>query len=168
MNDIFVKGNILEFSGKTYKCAFGKNGFSEDKKEGDLCSPVGTFPLREVFYRFDKLGEHPQTTLPVKETKQDDGWCDAPEDEYYNQLVKLPHASSHEKMWRDDDLYDLVVAIGYNDQPAIPGKGSAIFMHIAKPNYEGTEGCIALKKADLLEVLAKATPETKIQISREL
>ena len=92
------------------------------------------------------------------------GWCDAPEDVNYNKLVELPYAASHEKMFRDDELYNLVLVIGYNDNPPKPNKGSAIFMHIAKPNYAGTEGCIALKEKDLLEVLAGIEVDSKIEI----
>jgi len=160
---IKVSGNKLSFKGKTYDCAVGKNGFAADKKEGDLCSPIGEFPLRKVLYRADKI-DKPETGLLIDAIQQDDGWCDAPNHLEYNQLVKLPFSASHEKLWRDDNLYDVVVVIGYNDEPVERNKGSAIFMHIAKPEYTGTEGCIALKKKDLLEILASVDSETKISI----
>ncbi len=161
--DIIVTGNELEFGGKKYKCAIGKSGFSPDKKEGDNCTPIGVFPLRGVFYRADKTGK-PATKLHVTETLPDDGWCDAADDENYNKKVKLPYPASHEKLWRDDGLYDLVVMIGYNDEPPEAGKGSAIFMHVARPEYQGTEGCVALEIGDLKELLAQITPETRIII----
>ena len=160
---IIVRGNKLSFGNKSYVCAVGKNGFVLDKKEGDLCSPIGEFALRQVFYRADKMSA-PTTALPVTAITQNDGWCDAPTNYAYNQLVKLPFEASHEKLWRDDDLYDVVVVLGYNDAPIIPYKGSAIFMHIAKPDYAGTEGCIALKREDLLNVLAGVENNEKVSI----
>lgn len=161
--NIIVTGNTLEFADKKYMCAVGKNGFVANKKEGDLCTPIGTFPLRKVYYRADKLGSV-ATALPTQITQPDDGWCDAPNNQQYNKPVKLPFAASHEKMWRDDDLYDAVLVLGHNDSPPVAGAGSAIFMHVAKPNYEGTEGCIALKKDDLLELLAAIAPDTQIEL----
>ena len=158
--NIKVTGNKLEFNGKVYDCAVGKNGFSENKKEGDNCTPVGTYPVREVFYK----AERPRTNLPAKQITEFDGWCDDVSSIDYNKHIKLPHSARHEKMLRDDNLYDYVVVIGYNDAPIEKGKGSAIFMHVAKPEYAGTEGCVALKKEDLLEVLEKLDTNSKIEI----
>lgn len=162
-NIIQVKGNQLKLNGKTYTCAIGKNGFSKNKSEGDLATPIGEYPLREVLFRADKLSK-PETKLPISIIQQNQGWCDAPADPNYNKKITLPYAASHEKLWRDDNLYDVVITLGYNDAPPIPGKGSAIFMHVAKPQYEGTEGCIALKIDDLREVLKQANPQTVIRI----
>jgi L,D-peptidoglycan transpeptidase YkuD (ErfK/YbiS/YcfS/YnhG family) len=158
---IKVTGNKLQFNGKTYQCAHGKAGFAAHKIEGDNCSPIGNFPLREVFYRHQK----PETKLKTTKIEPNFGWCDDISDPNYNKFVKLPYSSRHEKLWRDDNLYDIIVVIGYNDQPPMPGKGSAIFMHIAKPEYQGTEGCIALSQEDLLEILKNSDEKTKIQIS---
>ena len=158
---IKVTGNKLEFNGKTYKCAVGKNGFAKNKAEGDNCSPIGTFALREVFYRNQK----PATKLRTTKTEPNFGWCDDVASDDYNKFVLLPHPARHEKLWRDDNLYDVVVVLGYNDSPPVKGNGSAIFMHIARPNYEGTEGCIALTETDLLEILASVDETTKIQIN---
>lgn len=159
-----VTGNELEFNGRKFRCAIGKNGFSSNKKEGDNCTPLGTYPIREIFYRADKISA-PQTKLPLSSINQDDGWSDAPDSKEYNTKVKLPYPSSHEKLWRDDDLYDIVVVLGYNDSPPVAGKGSAIFMHIARPGYLGTEGCVALAKEDLLEVLKHLDEDSLIHIS---
>ncbi len=164
--DILVHGNRLEVGGKIYDCAIGKNGFTHEKAEGDLCSPIGEFALRGIYYRGDKIA-HPETELPTQETKQNDGWCDAPDSPDYNRAVKIPHPESHEKMWRDDGLYDIVVVLGQNDSPPVAGKGSAIFLHIAKPNYEGTEGCVALEMSDMLEILGKLKAGSKISINAE-
>ena len=160
---IIVRGNSLEFNGKKYQCAVGKNGFSLNKKEGDKCSPIGEFGLVELFYRADKIAK-PQTGLKCTAILEDDGWCDEPTSPDYNKKVKLPFAASHEKLWRDDDLYNIVIVIDYNLNPIVPYNGSAIFMHLARSQYEGTEGCVALKYDDLLEVLKGATAGTKISI----
>ena len=176
-NTIFVTGNTLTFQGKTYRCAVGKNGFSADKKEGDGCTPIGTFSLRECWVRADRLPA-PQTQLPLRIITEQDGWCDDVEGPHYNQHIKLPealtltlsqrereHVPRHENLWREDHVYDLIIPLGYNDDPIVKGKGSAIFMHIARPNYEGTEGCIALAQQDLLDILPHLSINTRIQIS---
>ena len=97
--------------------------------------------------------EKPECVLEYRKIKATDGWCDAPEHESYNRLVGLPFSASHEKLWRDDYVYDLIVEIGHNDAPPVPGLGSAVFMHIVREGYEPTEGCVALAKADLLVFL---------------
>lgn len=160
---IFVKGNTLTFNGKSYRCAIGKSGFSGDKKEGDGCTPLGIYSLRECWYRADKIAK-PHTGLPLKIIHPDDGWCDDPKSPDYNKHVKLPFDASHEKMCRDDERYDIVIPLGYNDTVIIPGKGSAIFMHVAASDYRGTEGCVALKTADLLEILRHFDTDTVIEI----
>ena len=165
-----VNNNQLIYKDKFYQCAIGKGGFiaAEDKQEGDLKTPLGEFPLREVFYRADKISPENdkfRTKLPIREITENMGWCDEPEDENYNRLVELPYEASHEQLFREDDIYDIIVVLGYNDSPPIAGKGSAIFMHIAKPDYEGTEGCIALAKDDLLELLAKVEEGEMISIT---
>lgn len=165
MTNITVRGNQLEFNGKTYPCAIGKGGIKpeEDKVEGDGATPAGCFKLREVLYRADRLDE-PKTKLPLGEIEPEDGWCDDSDNEDYNQLVTLPHPGSHEELWREDHVYDIIVPIGYNDDPAIPGEGSAIFMHIAREGYTPTDGCVALKQEDLLEILSYCDENTQICI----
>ncbi|MEK6747148.1 MAG: L,D-transpeptidase family protein [Pseudomonadota bacterium] len=162
-NNMILIGNNIIFRGKTYHCAIGKNGFSADKKEGDGCTPLGTFPLRELWYRADKI-KKPRTDLPLKIITQNDGWCDDVNSPDYNRHILLPSSFSHEKLWRDDDVYDLIIPIGYNDSSVVSGKGSAIFIHIARENYEPTEGCVALKLADLLEILPFLSTKTLIEI----
>lgn len=163
---IEVIGNQFEFAGKSCRCAFGKNGFATDKKEGDGCVPLGIFYLRECWYRADKIPA-PKTNLPLKIITKNDGWCDDINSPDYNLHVQLPYNFSHEKLWRDDDVYDLIIPIGYNDAPIIMGKGSAIFLHVAEDNYTGTEGCIALSKNDLLEILPLLSPKTCIEIRKK-
>lgn len=148
------------------RCALGQNGISTEKREGDKASPVGTFHMLHVFYRADRIAPPPQTALALTPLQPDFGWCDDPTHPDYNRLITLPHPANHEKMWRDDGLYDVVVQLDHNTDPVRPGHGSAIFMHVAKLNYDGTEGCIALKLNDLLELLRISNSSTEIVIPR--
>jgi len=166
--DLIVTSDGVMHAGEcTYTCAIGRGGFLRDKREGDGATPVGTFYLKKVYYRPDRLPENlsvPETNLPVQALSSQDGWCDDPTDSAYNQMVTLPFAPSHEKMWRDDGLYDVVIEISHNDDPPIPGAGSAVFIHVAKPGYAPTEGCVALAKPDLLEILKSASTDSQIVI----
>lgn len=156
----------FELNGRTLRCAIGKAGAiaAADKREGDGKSPLGVWPIREVWYRPDVYTQGPATALPVRATRPEDGWCDAPGDPNYNRPVVLPYPASAERMWRDDAVYDLVVILGHNDAPPVPGMGSAIFMHLAREGYPGTEGCVALARADLEAVLAAARPGDAVEI----
>ncbi|SCA56373.1 conserved hypothetical protein [Candidatus Terasakiella magnetica] len=155
----------LTFQGKTYKCALGKSGMTQDKCEGDGATPLGTYALRRVLYRADRL-EKPETILKTHAIKSYDGWCDAPNHPLYNRPVCLPFSASHEKLSREDHIYDIIVVLGHNDDPPIPGKGSAIFFHLARENYEGTEGCVAIKRADMLDILATVDDTAVIKITK--
>ncbi|HEY9164449.1 MAG TPA: L,D-transpeptidase family protein [Magnetovibrio sp.] len=135
-----------------WRCALGKGGIVLDKVEGDGATPAGDWFLGRVFYRPDRQ-KSPKTGLSIVAMNANMGWCDDPHHSDYNRLINLPHPARHEKMWRDDELYDVVVEILYNTDPIIAGKGSAIFMHVAKPDYSPTEGCIALCLSDLLDLL---------------
>jgi len=158
-----VSQGILLFNDITYPCALGRGGAVSSKQEGDGATPIGRHPLREVFYRADRITK-PVTRLPARALEPDDGWCDAPGDPNYNCPVRHPYPASAERLWRDDGLYDLVVVIGYNDAPAKPGAGSAIFLHVAATDFGPTEGCVALARAELEEVLAACGPDTHIVI----
>ncbi|MFA7429292.1 MAG: L,D-transpeptidase family protein [Rhodospirillaceae bacterium] len=162
-DDLFVHADgRLEIAGRIWRCALGKGGLSTEKREGDGATPVGCFPLRRVFYRPDRLAEPPVTGLAVSPLDPADGWCDDPGHPDYNRPVRLPHPARHEVMWRDDGVYDVVVVLGHNDDPPRPGLGSAIFMHVARPGYLPTEGCVALALPDLLEVLKACGPDTRL------
>lgn len=154
---------ILRWRGACARCALGRNGIVRDKREGDGATPAGTFPLRRVLYRADRLAR-PTTELPVAPIGPRDGWCDDPASPRYNRPVRLPCAAGHERLHRTDGLYDLVVIIGHNDTPPIPGKGSAIFIHVAGPAYAPTAGCVALARADLLRLLRACGRGTRITI----
>jgi L,D-peptidoglycan transpeptidase YkuD (ErfK/YbiS/YcfS/YnhG family) len=155
----------LRWAGRHYRCALGRGGVRADKREGDGATPAGRFPLRRVLYRPDRLPP-PATQLPIAPMAPDDGWCDAPGDPMYNRPVRLPYSGCrHEQMWRADGLYDLVVVIGHNDDPVVPGMGSAIFLHVASRDYRSTEGCIALARGDLLALLAEIGPEAMLEVT---
>jgi len=159
----------LQWQGRTYRCAVGRHGIAAPgtKREGDGKTPTGTFTLRCLYYRADKPGaEQIHTALPATALSRSDGWCDAPADPHYNTLVRLPFSASHETLWHEqDDLYDLMVPLGYNDDPVVPGLGSAIFFHVARPGYLPTAGCVAVAKADFLEILKTVKPGCRMRIS---
>ncbi len=154
----------LSWLGNAYRCALGRAGLTNSKREGDGATPIGKFALRRVYFRPDRLGPV-ATDLPVAELRPDDGWCDDPADAAYNRLVKLPFPASHEMLWRDDGLYDVIVELGYNDTPVVAGMGSAIFMHVARSDYGPTEGCVALQRGHLLSILAACGADTFVEIN---
>ena len=150
-----------------FSCAIGRTGLAGEKREGDGGTPIGTFPLRELRYRQDRVSA-PETGLPLIPIGPKDGWCDAPADPAYNRPVKLPYPASAEEMWRDDHLYDLVIVVGYNDDPVVPQAGSAIFIHLAKEEngeLQPTAGCVSLRVDDMLALLARIDDETLVTIS---
>lgn len=151
--------------GKAYNCAIGRSGGrpSAQKTEGDGATPIGRWPIKRVFFRPDRTAP-PQTTLPLVPLRPHDGWCDAPFDALYNRPVSLPYPASHERLWREDHVYDVIVELGHNDDPVVPERGSAVFIHIAKPDFTPTEGCIALNRDDLLDILSNMSDETQLDI----
>lgn len=156
------KGRV-QFGDLTFPCALGRAGVTLDKREGDHKTPIGCFAMRKVYHRPDRI-DPPRTVLPVTPITPHDGWCDDPAHARYNRHVALPFDAGHERMWRDDGIYDLIVVLGHNDDPPVPGRGSAIFLHVARPDLSGTEGCVALARDDLLTVLKVITPGSRIDI----
>lgn len=148
------------------RCVLGKGGVraAADKREGDGASPLGLWRLKWVYYRPDRL-VRPRTALPTVPLSPDDGWCDAVEHPLYNQPVSLPFTASHERLWRDDHVYDLIVVLSHNDAPPKPGLGSAIFWHVAQPDWRPTEGCIAVARETLEAVLALAQLGDQVAIA---
>jgi L,D-peptidoglycan transpeptidase YkuD (ErfK/YbiS/YcfS/YnhG family) len=155
---------ILTWGPYRWPCALGKGGVTQDKREGDGATPLGRYPLRWLYYRPDHICPAPTCSLPIKAIGPNDGWCDDPTHAAYNQPVVLPFSPSHEVLWREDRVYDLIVVLGHNDSPPQPGKGSAIFMHVARPGYRPTEGCVALAAEHLTTLLSFIDPDTHISI----
>jgi L,D-peptidoglycan transpeptidase YkuD (ErfK/YbiS/YcfS/YnhG family) len=167
MNFTVGSDGRFDLAGRIVRSALGPAGVieAEAKREGDGATPLGVWPMLRVLYRPDR-GAAPETALPVGAIKPDDGWCDDPSDPNYNRPVTLPYPASCEALWREDGLYDIVVILAHNDDPPVPGMGSAIFLHCAKPDYSPTQGCVALAKADLLELLRLARPGDAIEVRR--
>jgi L,D-peptidoglycan transpeptidase YkuD (ErfK/YbiS/YcfS/YnhG family) len=147
----------------TFACALGRAGIVSTKTEGDGGTPVGLFPLRRLFYRHDRLGR-PRTPIPATPVQLHQGWCDDPESPHYNRAVTLPSRFGHERLWRADGLYDLILTIGHNDRPVRPSAGSAVFVHVAHPAMTPTEGCVAFAKEDLLHLLRVLRPGDAVRI----
>lgn len=154
----------LRWKNHCFDCALGKGGITSNKMEGDGATPIGIFALRALYVRPDRMGSV-ASSLPQTALRPEMGWCDDPDDRNYNLPVSLPYEARHEKLWRDDSLYDLIVPMGYNDDPVVAGRGSCIFMHVAKEGYLPTAGCVALHHADLLQILSEISPDSKIEIS---
>ena len=150
---------IDEFS---FKCCIGKKGLKTKKVEGDLATPKGTYLLKKLYYRSDKFKKI-ETSLPKIKIRKNMGWCNDPKNRFYNSLIKIRKKVKHEKMYRKDRKYDLVIVIDYNLKKPIPFKGSAIFIHLTK-YYKPTAGCIALNKNDMLVLLKIINKKTKINI----
>ncbi|GEO99356.1 L,D-transpeptidase family protein [Methylobacterium haplocladii] len=159
-----TRGQLLAGSA-VVACALGRTGIVQVKREGDGASPRGAFRLRGGVYRPDHFAARPRTPLQLRATKPGDGWCDDPRDRRYNRPVRLPLPGvGAEEMWRGDGLYDLVVDLDCNRGPIRPGRGSAIFLHVARPGYRPTEGCVALARPDLVRLLRRIGPRTRLSI----
>jgi L,D-peptidoglycan transpeptidase YkuD (ErfK/YbiS/YcfS/YnhG family) len=148
---------------RRWRCVLGAGGVREDKVEGDGATPAGDWPLRRIYYRNDLL-VLPKVALPARPIAEHDGWCDDPRSGSYNRLVRVPNDWSHEKLWREDGVYDLIVVVGYNDDPPEGEWGSAIFLHIARDDYSPTRGCVAFKREDLMELVTLLTPATRLRV----
>jgi L,D-peptidoglycan transpeptidase YkuD (ErfK/YbiS/YcfS/YnhG family) len=160
---IINKSKYLKYKDLKFKCALGKAGIRKKKKEGDNITPKGIYKIIKIYYRDDRIKKISSKFKLIK-IRKNMGWCDDPKSKKYNQLIKLPNRYSHEKFFKKDNSYDLIVILNYNINPIIKNKGSAIFIHIAKKNYKSTAGCIALKKNDLLKLIKIIDTNTKIFI----
>jgi L,D-peptidoglycan transpeptidase YkuD (ErfK/YbiS/YcfS/YnhG family) len=160
---IVKKTGYLNYKNFKFRCALGKNGIRKKIKEGDGITPKGIYKIKTVYYRQDRIKKL-STSINSKKIKKNMGWCDDPKSDNYNQLINLPNNYNSEKLYRNDNIYDLIVVLDYNMNPTIKNKGSAIFIHITKKNYTPTKGCIALSKIDLLGILNKINKKTKIKI----
>ena len=153
---------VFIMAGRRYRSALGRGGVRALKAEGDGATPAGVLPLRQVLYRADRVAR-PRSAVPAMPLAPHDGWCDDPGHAGYNRPVRLPHPGRHEELWRADALYDVIGVLGWNDAPVERGRGSAIFLHVARPDFAPTEGCVALALADLLEVLAAGLTAVRVE-----
>lgn len=144
-------------------CALGSGGVTRSKREGDGCTPAGRMRILAAHYRPDRIAR-PCTGVPARPIRPGDGWCDDPASRRYNRPVPLPAAESHERMWRDDALYDLVLDLDWNRTHPRKGRGSAIFLHASRPGFTPTEGCVAIPAAALRRLVAWIGPRTRIEI----
>lgn len=163
---ISINKKYLTFNNYKAKCAIGKRGIGKKKTEGDLITPSGKYKIKYILYRKDKVKKI-KTKLKKKIIKKNMGWCDDPRSENYNQLIRLPSKYSHEKLHRKDNIYDIILVLNYNMRPVIKGKGSAIFIHVAKRNFKKTEGCVAIKKEDLIKIIKNLSTYTLIKIANQ-
>jgi L,D-peptidoglycan transpeptidase YkuD (ErfK/YbiS/YcfS/YnhG family) len=163
MDIIVTSPAELVFSGKAYSCVVGRGGIGIKSIEGDGITPVGRYPLRSLRYR-PSLLRKPQSHLPTYPITRQDGWCDDPTHTEYNRPIQLPFSASHEVLWRSDGLYNIIIELGFNDNPPVSGLGSAIFIHVKSSTSCPTEGCIALSQTDLLDVLQNCSTDTFIHI----
>ena len=161
---IFIKNKILTYGDYKVKCAIGKRGIGLKKREGDLITPKGTFKIKEIFYRKDRV-KNLSTKLIKKTIKKNMGWCDDPNSKKYNQLIKYPFKFNSEKLYRSDNIYDIVIVLNFNINPIKKNKCSAIFMHVSKKKFSPTKGCVALKKNELRKMIKFLTKSTKIKIT---
>tara|TARA_B100001063_G_C16687368_1_gene515089 strand:- start:695 stop:1186 length:492 start_codon:yes stop_codon:yes gene_type:complete len=160
---IIIKKKYLTFNNYRIKCAIGKRGIGKKKKEGDLITPVGLFKIKFLLYRKDR-NKKLTTNLKKYIIRKNMGWCDDPKTKKYNKLITTPFKYSYEKLYKKENIYDLILVLNYNMNPIIKNKGSAIFIHIAKNNYSNTAGCIAIKKKQLLKILKNIKSDTKVKI----
>jgi L,D-peptidoglycan transpeptidase YkuD (ErfK/YbiS/YcfS/YnhG family) len=154
--------DTLEFDEFKFKCSIGKNGLKKNKIEGDKCTPIGLFDLGLLYYRQDRVPK-PQTLLETKVIKKDTTWCDDPSSKFYNKEIKINKFINHEKFYRKDHIYDIILVVKYNYKQVVSGLGSAIFIHLTK-DYKPTAGCIALKKKDFLILLKVLNKKNKLKV----
>ena len=159
---ILIDKNYLTYNKFKVKCAIGKKGIGNKRKEGDLITPKGQFKIKYILYRKDRVKI--STSLKKKVIKKNMGWCDDPKSNYYNKIVKLPFVYSHERLYKKENTYDIILVLNYNMNPVIKNKGSAIFIHVAKNNFKKTEGCVAIRKFELLKIVRKITTNTRVKI----
>ncbi len=153
----------LTAGGQTMPVALGRGGILGNKREGDGGTPRGTFRPRQLWWRADRH-PRPRTFLPVRAIRPEDAWCEDPQDRHYNQPVRLGQGRGGDRLKRDDHLYDFIVEIDHNTQPRIAGRGSAVFLHLARENFGPTAGCVAMTKSAMLRLLQRLGPETRIVI----
>ena len=161
---IINKSGYLKYKNLKFRCALGKAGIGKKKIEGDSITPRGKFNIVKIYYRSDRVKKISSKYRLIKISKNM-GWCDDPNSKSYNQLINLPTKYTHEKLYRKDNVYDLLIVLNYNMRPIFKNKGSAIFIHIARQNYKKTSGCVAIKKPHLIKLIKTIKKNTKVVIN---
>jgi len=161
---IVKKSGYLKYKNFKFRCSLGKAGVKKKIKEGDNVTPKGIFKITKIYYRADRIKNIKANIKQIK-IKKNMGWCDDSKSNFYNKEINLPSKLSHEKLYRRDNIYDLIAVLNYNMNPVLKNKGSAIFIHIAKNSYKKTQGCIALNKKNLIQIISQIKKNTKIKIS---
>ncbi len=154
MVEFLFDHGFLIGAGQKFRAVCGEAGVTGHKREGDMATPAGRLPLLRVLYRADRIQARPRCAVPAEPISPADGLCDDAADPRYNRMVRLPYPGRHEALWRDDGIYDIAGILGWNMAPVVPGAGSAIFLHVARPDFAPTAGCIALALPDLITCLA--------------
>ena len=160
---IVINKNYLTYNNYKVKCALGKRGIGNKRREGDFITPKGNFKIKYILYRKDRI-KRIQSKIKKIIIKKDLGWCDDPLSKDYNKLIKIPSEYNYEKLYKKDNVYDIILVLNYNMNPVVKNKGSAIFIHVTKRNYKKTEGCVAIKKVHLLKIIKELKNNTKIKI----
>ena len=163
---ILINKKYLTYGKYKVKCAVGKRGIGLKKKEGDLITPIGQYKIKYVLFRKDRI-KRIQTKIRKIEIKKNMGWCDDSRSRQYNKLIKLPFNYSHEKLYKKENAYDIILVINYNMNPVKKKKGSAIFIHVANKSYKKTKGCVAIKKTELLKIIKEIKKNTKVKIEHQ-
>ena len=153
----------LTADGWTVPVALGRGGILANKREGDGGTPRGTYYPRQLWWRADRHPK-PRTFLPVRPIRPEDAWCEDPQDRHYNQPIRLVRDQAGDRLTREDHLYDFIVEIDHNAGPRVAGRGSAVFLHLARNNFAPTAGCVSMTKSAMLRLLRRMGPQTKIMI----
>ena len=163
---ILINQKYLTYNNYKAKCVVGKRGIGNKRKEGDLITPKGKYKIKYILYRKDRINKI-QSKIKKIAIRKNMGWCDDPKSKNYNKLIKLPSKYNHEKLYKKENIYDIILVLDYNMNPIIKNKGSAIFIHVAKKNYKKTEGCVALKKSHLLKIIKVLKKNTTVMIENQ-
>jgi L,D-peptidoglycan transpeptidase YkuD (ErfK/YbiS/YcfS/YnhG family) len=154
---------ILRAGSATFPVSLGRSGIFANKREGDGGTPRGKFRLKRLWWRSDRI-TRPRTALPVRSIGPADAWSEDPADRRYNRPVRRGPGEPGDRLMRDDDLYDLIIEIDHNDRPRVAGRGSAVFIHVAREGFGPTAGCVGLRRNDLLRLLERLSPQTCVYI----
>jgi L,D-peptidoglycan transpeptidase YkuD (ErfK/YbiS/YcfS/YnhG family) len=154
---------ILHMGPLSLPVALGRSGIKANKFEGDGATPRGRFRLVRLWWRADRM-PRPKTRLPARTIRRDDAWCEDPTDRRYNRAIKLSPSRERDGFWREDHLYDLVIELDHNTRPRVARRGSAVFIHVARPGSSPTSGCVALEAPALKRLLARLPTHATIAI----